>query len=467
MMGAALHFANHDLAEAIRLCKEVDVSDAEARLLHDGGVSAHLVARDGVNLPRPDRIVPATGHLVGNIQLIEKLRCGDRWVRLVDEPRYSPRTCEVDLPTEDVDVLGPFLEACPDVLHCKSAMAYDRYHRVGHVRIVEAHLHGEVYGAVEKGLSLVVDGPREDQCPRPEGHAAALDREALPTTVQLSIVTVLVGVAAQLVGEGSSTLFIPDLEFNRFAGHLVVSVGVVSASTYHLYAQDIASQHAVLQQAVLPRQQLQMISDCIPLRPNLVVHRHATTLRAARSRELPTIPDVIRWKLGLQPCGFIRHFQPSVAADLVVAVPKDPIILRAKMAEPQSQLQTAIARPYDAVGVLPLMPWWLEVYDALHNHQVACPITIAQLLVATPLLGHELQLACIDVAQMRREHISELAYLGAVLHWYPDAVSFAALGLQGALEKGLAHELSCFLADDRVILLFSVVYNRHGNNGGA
>mmetsp|Transcript_46817 Transcript_46817/g.100112 ORF Transcript_46817/g.100112 Transcript_46817/m.100112 type:complete len:312 (+) Transcript_46817:660-1595(+) len=162
----SLHGINKYLALAIGTRKEVEVADAEPRLLPNRGCGFVLVRHNAVVLPRVvrDEIV----HVLHTVQA----HGSRRWEEgLVDEPGNHTGHGDVLPPANEEGLGGPVLEACTDVLDSESSESKHRGGLAGDKRVVELAEHAVADLPIEHVLALVLEAFRLAQTPRIHGHS--------------------------------------------------------------------------------------------------------------------------------------------------------------------------------------------------------------------------------------------------------------------------------------------------------
>mmetsp|Transcript_31076 Transcript_31076/g.88690 ORF Transcript_31076/g.88690 Transcript_31076/m.88690 type:complete len:202 (+) Transcript_31076:632-1237(+) len=172
----ALHAAGvlDDLELAPRDRQEVDVADAEPRLLHDRAIRPRGIRLHGVVRPR---IV--ADEVVHGLHGVEEQRCGHRCDGLVREPRHEPGAGQVLPAADQVQLPGVVLQACSNVLDGEGAVADNGDADAAQRVVVDLVEHAIADDATESLLAFVCVPPWHGEVAGVEhhgrGHEPVLD----------------------------------------------------------------------------------------------------------------------------------------------------------------------------------------------------------------------------------------------------------------------------------------------------
>mmetsp|Transcript_61243 Transcript_61243/g.145945 ORF Transcript_61243/g.145945 Transcript_61243/m.145945 type:complete len:326 (-) Transcript_61243:716-1693(-) len=222
LLAAALHVVDHNFQNAVGTGKEVDVSNAEPRLLSDRGRGPGGVRGDGVHVPGIE-----VAELVGHFEHVQAVRAGHRRVGLVDEPGDSTRAGEVAFAAHHVHLHCAILAASADVLHGESAVTMDNDPLAYDVGVVAPHLDTILHETLEQILPRIGQLPRVDQIARPNAEAGGGKDEWLSIPVHAEGARVPLGGGVLVVLQLFAALLVLPVRKHRLAAQVVVVVVLV------------------------------------------------------------------------------------------------------------------------------------------------------------------------------------------------------------------------------------------------
>mmetsp|Transcript_66049 Transcript_66049/g.204437 ORF Transcript_66049/g.204437 Transcript_66049/m.204437 type:complete len:483 (+) Transcript_66049:552-2000(+) len=376
--------------------QEVDVADAEARLLRDLAHGALLVRLDGVVSPGVE-----IDELVHGLRDVHVPDVVQRVHGPVRHPRGHARACQVPAAADEVDLMHAKLAAGADVLHRESAVSHDRHVQALELVVVDLVEHGVADVAAEDILALVglLPGQRE--------------------------------VAGEHADARGFELFLGRLLVSRLCRH---KLPVLQPPLKHLLRYQVVPDHL---QSLRPREGAVVGDDghLLDIRVETDVRHDALFLhrllehveeRVARGPGgceesgdgvVLTVGKVVGTVLRLQLGRGVGLVHPGGAADPAHPVEDDEVQLL-PLVEEHCHTQAEVACADDDLGVLVLLRQPRERGDALHNHLPIHLLVRVQLPEHGTAPVHELHVGRVD-GELPCQHLRDLQD-GRAGHARPD-----------------------------------------------
>mmetsp|Transcript_66412 Transcript_66412/g.205749 ORF Transcript_66412/g.205749 Transcript_66412/m.205749 type:complete len:512 (-) Transcript_66412:2-1537(-) len=327
--------------------QEVDVANAEARLLRDHTGRPLLVGVHRVVAPD----VPAD-EVVHGFHEVQEVDAGQGVQRAVRHPGGDPWAGDVLSAADEEALVRPVLAARAHVLHGEGAVADNAGVLARHHAVVHLVEHAVADLPLERKLVLVGLLPGERKVPRVEHDAGGVEGplvHRLRVGLELAVLQLR---HADVLDRELIPFHLPPVVHLEALHH---AAGMVN----EVHVLDVRAELHVGQDAVLLADLVEVLQEPVARGPRRVEHRGAGVLLV----ELQVVGAVLRLQLGGRVC--LVH--PGRAAYAEHAVEDHEVEVLARREEHgHAQADVAGADDHLRVGVLVRQP--LEGLDALDGH---------------------------------------------------------------------------------------------------